>query len=322
VVQDAVAPIGDHVYELDQMFVRPGPAGLDLGIGGNLPAGWAGLALFVDAQPGGQSTLATASFPVPPYGPQALSGLTFDAGFTPERLLYLNEYQGVLYADLFTLATGGGGSKRYLGSRAVGSAGVAGGGDNPNGLRIGYSGGNRAGVSPTSAALAATATDGFRLHLPWPDLGLPAGGGPLSLLAMLMDNDGQVRSQMLPGIGSAASPGYPPFDLGAIAGQQYFVLPAAVGVGPEGAPMVAMTVGPNPVRGALRVEFALSRADDAMLEVVDVAGRRAVRRALTGLAVGTHRVVLDEVAELPAGLWFVRLRVGGSTHARRVMVVR
>jgi hypothetical protein len=47
-----------------------------------------------------------------------------------------------------------------------------------------------------------------------------------------------------------------------------------------------------------------------------------VRRALTGLAVGTHRVVLDEVAELPAGLWFVRLRVGGSTHARRVMVVR
>ena len=48
---------------------------------GNLEEGGLGLALFIDALPGGQSTLQTQGMPEPPSGISELTGLTFDELF-------------------------------------------------------------------------------------------------------------------------------------------------------------------------------------------------------------------------------------------------
>ena len=222
VTQVSPTPLDDF-FELDQMFVRYEPQALALALTGNLADGGYGLALFIDALPGGQSTLQTQGMPEPPTGVAELAGLTFDTGFVPEKILFINLYSGQLYADLFTLATGGGGSKRYLGTIPVGMIGPLSGGDVPgDSVRVSYGGSNRHGVTATSAADAATATDGFQIRIPWTDLGLSGPGPDLRLMAMLTIPNGAVYNQFLPGvITPTVFFGAPPLDLNTIAGQQY-----------------------------------------------------------------------------------------------------
>ena len=324
VLQDSRALTADHTFELDQMFLRERSGGLDVGITGNLAEGQGGLVLLFDALAGGQSTLATGSFPVPPYGVSALAGLQMDEGFVPEKLLFLNPYQGVLYADWYTLADAGGGTHRYLGSRAVGTVGGASGGNNPNGLSIGYSGGNRAGITPLSAAAAATATDGFRLSIPWADLGLAGPGGTVKLLAMLVQGDGGITNQSLPGMeGRESVVGVPPLSLRDVAGRQYVTLFDAVSVGdaPGGGPALRLRSA-NPSRGELRVAFERTVRGAATLTLTDVAGRRVRSRDLAHLAPGSHELDLAAGDALRPGLYFVQLREGGGTRQVRVAVVR
>lgn len=324
VLQDSRALTADHTFELDQMFLRERAAALEVGITGNLAEGAGGLALLFDAVAGGQSTLATGIFPVPPYGVSGLDGLQMDEGFVPEKLLFLNPYQGVLYADWYTLADAGGGTHRYLGSRAVGTVGPASGGTNPNALSIGYSGGNRAGITPLSAAGAASATDGFRLAIPWADLGLAGPGGTVKLLAMLVQPDGGLTNQTLPGMeGRESAVGVPPLSLRDVAGRQYVTLfdAVSVGAGERRGPRLALA-SPNPSRGSLRLAFELSGAGAAALTMVDAAGRRVATRDLTGLAGGRHELALPEAERLRPGLYFVLLREGGETRRLRVAIVR
>jgi glycosidase len=231
ITQDSPAIVSDHVFELDQMFVRFDPEGLALGISGNLVEGGHGLAVFFDAAPGGQATLQTSSFPQPPSGLQQLTGMAMDAGFEPERVLYVNNSGGQTYVDFFTLASVGGGSKRYIGAAPIGGVGPLSGGDNPNGMRVNYSPWNRGGIAYGVPGGAETATDGFRILVPWADLGLAGAGPPLGLMAMLVVSDGYVFNQFLPGLQGRDTPlGYAPFDLGAVPGAQFATLSSTTDV--------------------------------------------------------------------------------------------
>lgn len=83
---------------------------------------------------------------------------------------------------------------------------------------------------------------------------------------------------------------------------------------------------PNPARGAVRCAFTLSRAGDASLEVLDVAGRRVREWSLRGLASGPHTITWDASDEtglpVPSGLYRVRVRADGESLSRSLVVVR
>lgn len=89
----------------------------------------------------------------------------------------------------------------------------------------------------------------------------------------------------------------------------------AGGLGP------ALAVGPNPVRGAAAVTFALDAAAAVRVSVYDVLGREVAVLAEGPYEAGAHRATLDASA-LPTGAYVVRLTAGAEAHVARVTVVR
>jgi len=80
---------------------------------------------------------------------------------------------------------------------------------------------------------------------------------------------------------------------------------------------------PNPVVGGrLTVTFALSSAEHAALEIVDVSGRAVAREDVGALGAGRHAVTLGEGEPLAAGIYFVRLTQGRQSATARVTVLR
>jgi hypothetical protein len=81
-------------------------------------------------------------------------------------------------------------------------------------------------------------------------------------------------------------------------------------------------VRPNPASGrALTVRFTLPSAAPALLELLDVAGRRVASREVGSLGVGSHTTDLNEGGRLAPGIYLVRLTQGTNQQARRVAVV-
>lgn len=75
---------------------------------------------------------------------------------------------------------------------------------------------------------------------------------------------------------------------------------------------------PNPFAAAATVAFALERpAARVTLDLFDVGGRRVTRRELGARGAGPHAVSLPG-ADLPAGVYWVRLDADGRAQARRV----
>jgi hypothetical protein len=79
---------------------------------------------------------------------------------------------------------------------------------------------------------------------------------------------------------------------------------------------------PNPATSAIRVWFTLPTNEPATLEVVDVAGRRMLRREIGTLGPGSHSVTLDTAPMLSPGLYFLRLSQGTRRLTDRVVVMR
>ena len=294
----------DNQLELDQLFVKYQSDGLALGITGNLDVNSASLTIFFDAATGGQGTLLTTSFVTPPYAPNSLTGLTFYTGFQPDVALNFNIYNGQLYADLFTLATGGGGTHRYLGTVAVGASGPLTGGTNTNGLFANYSNTNRSGVDYYSALGAPSATDGFQIVVPWADLGLAGPGDPVKLVAMLSWPDGYVFDQLLPGLGSTWNdPGYAP-DLRTTAGT-YLNLANTTDA-------LASLVDAHVADGVAHVTWSVSTPGARF-----VVSRRAGDGPWTTLATldadGSGRVQLTDAAVVAGTRYGYRLFEPGST---------
>ena len=78
---------------------------------------------------------------------------------------------------------------------------------------------------------------------------------------------------------------------------------------------------PNPFNPATQIVFELATAGDASLEVVDVHGRRVARLLAGHRRAGTHQ--LDwHAGELPSGVYWLRLTLGGEVGTRRAVLLR
>ena len=88
---------------------------------------------------------------------------------------------------------------------------------------------------------------------------------------------------------------------------------------PASAPL-ALTIGPNPARGALTARFTLPDARPARLELLDLAGRRVAAREVNGT--GAHAETFSEAAALSPGVYLMRLEHGGAVRTTRVAVIR
>jgi hypothetical protein len=100
------------------------------------------------------------------------------------------------------------------------------------------------------------------------------------------------------------------------------VVAAVAGVGGSpGAVFALQGARPNPSAGHLSVAFSLGDGSAADLELVDVAGRRVFQRDVGSLGAGFH-VIPIERANLPAGMYALRLTQHGRTLTSKVSVVR
>jgi len=70
------------------------------------------------------------------------------------------------------------------------------------------------------------------------------------------------------------------------------------------------------------VAFTLADDAPATIEVLDIAGRRVLRRDVRGLGVGRHAIRLEGAEGLAPGVYMVRLRQSGTTRHARGVVVR
>lgn len=82
---------------------------------------------------------------------------------------------------------------------------------------------------------------------------------------------------------------------------------------------------PNPFSGATRFEFELFSYADADIEVFDVRGRRVYVERRAGLGPGMHSVEFHSGltrGKLPAGVYYYRLTVAGSSQIRKMVVLK
>ena len=82
-------------------------------------------------------------------------------------------------------------------------------------------------------------------------------------------------------------------------------------------------VRPNPlVSGAFAVRFTLGNETHAVLNVVDISGRRIASVEVGSLGPGPHTVDIDRVQRVPAGLYVIRLTNGNRTLSSKAAVMR
>jgi hypothetical protein len=82
-------------------------------------------------------------------------------------------------------------------------------------------------------------------------------------------------------------------------------------------------VRPNPTRGgSLTVHFTLPTSAAASIELIDVAGRRIVRREVGTFGAGPHALDIGEGRRIEPGFYLVRLRQGTDTRVTRAVVLR
>ena len=69
------------------------------------------------------------------------------------------------------------------------------------------------------------------------------------------------------------------------------------------------------------VHFTLASAEPATLELIDVAGRRLLGRAVGLLGAGRQAVDLSQGRRLPPGVYLVRLTQGANARVVRAAVL-
>lgn len=111
---------------------------------------------------------------------------------------------------------------------------------------------------------------------------------------------------------------------GDLEGVEYHEFPlVSAGVDPLAAPGALRLAppAPNPFGAVTRLAFALPRAAEVTLDVLDVNGRRVARPACGRFEPGTHSVRWDAGA-LPDGVYFLSLAADGERAVRRVVHLR
>lgn len=195
-----------EISQLRALYARPVDGGLEIGIEGELAIDGTAIALFIDSDAGGQNLINTSSLNPPPAGLNALTGTRMEPGFTPEKLLFANGFDGSVFCDWVTLS--GNGSKTYLGRQFIGSGSAT------------LTEGNNLGIEVALGSAGHAARSGFEIFIPDSQLG--AGTGPLGqvkVFAAIVKGSGQITNQTLPE-GTNVWPGNAP-NFGTIAGQQF-----------------------------------------------------------------------------------------------------
>jgi len=194
--------------ELNQLFGSLDGNTLNLSITGNLEANFNKLWIFFDAVDGGENPLAGDNADGGFGEINAMSGLSFDPGFTADHALRFEVgggFLGVRYADLIDnvggdIFTAGGDGDLPLTN--VGS----------NGVLLGWDNSNAVGVTGADASGAATATTGWEFAI---DMATFFGQTPSSVgvTALISSSDGTFLSnQVLPGVNGAGNLGDPSDD--------------------------------------------------------------------------------------------------------------
>jgi hypothetical protein len=91
---------------------------------------------------------------------------------------------------------------------------------------------------------------------------------------------------------------------------------------PEARMAERLRLHPNPSRGALAISFASESPGPLTVEVLDVMGRRVLSRDLGPMRSGLHRIQIEGIRPLPAGVYLVRATHGSRTFWARAVVLR
>lgn len=106
-------------------------------------------------------------------------------------------------------------------------------------------------------------------------------------------------------------------------GQVQVFGPLSGAAGSAIAEFALMPVSPNPTTGIARAEFALPRASEVKLVVLDLQGREVAELASGSFRAGRYQAVwTGEIGErmAPAGVYFLRLQAAGHNMVRRIVV--
>lgn len=99
-----------------------------------------------------------------------------------------------------------------------------------------------------------------------------------------------------------------------------FITSGDVDVNPTTPSKVAFSIYPNPARTAT-VSFALPRRDEVDLSVFDLSGRKVATLAQGTMVAGKYTREWNG-SKVPAGVYFVRLRVGAQTYNLRTISLK
>ncbi len=111
-----------------------------------------------------------------------------------------------------------------------------------------------------------------------------------------------------------------PAPAGGVSNPQTFTVEGTSAVGDAAVVELALApVQPNPSSGGARSEFALPRAADVRVRVLDISGREVRVLASGNYAAGRHPILLPSNGEdgLGSGVYFLRLEVAGQVLVQR-----
>jgi hypothetical protein len=92
-----------------------------------------------------------------------------------------------------------------------------------------------------------------------------------------------------------------------------FAYSATVAVKKASNTLQSVSVFPNPVAGVLNIEFVSNTAGNTTIQIFDINGRIVGQKDLQSIA-GLNALSMDEVAQLNAGVYFVKIESAGDTQ--------
>jgi hypothetical protein len=182
--------------------------------------------------------------------------------------------------------------------------------------------------TPVQLSLASVVVEAGSVALAWRAPG--AGNLEASVQRRTESGDWQVIGAALPEgidallyVDSTVSPGHRyAYRLAWIEDQTALFTSAAWVDVPQGPSLALEGFVPNPSVRGTSIAFTLPSFGKAVLEVVDVAGRRVFRRDVGSMGAGRHLVKLDGSERYRPGVYLISLTQGGSTIRARGVITR
>lgn len=99
-----------------------------------------------------------------------------------------------------------------------------------------------------------------------------------------------------------------------------------VSLAPESPPLLSLAIEPNPFNPGAAVHFSLDRPGPVDLTVLDISGRQVATLLSEPMTAGAHQISWSGMdaqgTPVASGIYFVRMRAGGSERVAKVMRVK